>query len=245
MFLKANWPAPRNIHALTTQKMGGVSQNGFAFFNLADHVGDDPDNVKRNREMLKTELALINEPIWLQQTHSTIAVAALPANRECEADASFTDQTNQICAVLTADCLPILVCNQAGTEVAAIHAGWRGLCHGVMEATLQQLASAPEELLVWLGPAISAAHYEVGNEVREQFLAADSSASAGFRPSVNQRWLADLFALARMRLEKLGVPPSAIYGGDYCSYSNKDLFYSYRRDGAKTGRMASLIWISD
>lgn len=245
MFLKPNWPIAPSIQAYTTLRIGGFSQAPFDQFNLAYHVLDHSNHVKQNRELLKKQLQLPDEPIWLQQTHSTIAVPALPENRECEADASFADQAHQICVVLTADCLPILLCNKAGTHVAAIHAGWRGLCHGIIEATLEQLPCLPHEWLVWLGPAITANYYEVGDEVREQFIELHPNAEQGFTPSTNQRWLADLYTLARMRFIQLGIPPSAIYSSNDCTYANSEKFYSYRRDGGRTGRMASLIWISD
>jgi len=241
MILEPRWPAPRHIKACITLRTGGVSPAPYAQFNLGDHVGDKPEHVIANREILKNKLALPHEPIWIQQTHSIIAVEATPENTRKEADASYTSQPNQTCVILTADCLPILVCNKNGTHIAAIHAGWRGLANGVIEATLAKLNVPPEDLLVWLGPAISAKHYEVGHEVRDQFLSIQPNATHAFTPSPNQRWLADLYELARLRLKNIGV--TTTYGGEYCTYSDKNLFYSYRRDGKETGRMASLIWI--
>jgi polyphenol oxidase len=241
IFLQPNWPAPRNIRACTTGRMGGFSQTPFDQFNLAAHVGDNNEHVQANRARLKDQLALVNEPIWIEQTHSTSVVNATPENRNREADASYSDQPQQICVVLTADCLPILVCDTEGTHVAAIHAGWRGLLNGIIENTLAALPIPANELLVWLGPAISAANYEVGEEVRDAFVNHSPDAQGAFAPSPNQRWLADLYALAKIRLLKQGI--SHIYGGNLCTYADPLRFYSYRRDGAKTGRMASLIWI--
>lgn len=242
MFIASNWPAPKSIKAFSTLRLGGVSQPPFEQFNLAEHVGDDPLHVQANRNRLLKALQLPNEPIWINQTHSTIAIKAIPENRNREADASFTDQTNQVCVVLTADCLPILVCNRQGTHVAAIHAGWRGLLNGIIETTLQGLQLPNNELLVWLGPAISQKKYEVGKEVRDQFLAIHPEMDSAFLPSTQERWLADLYALARIRLLKAGV--TAVFGGEFCTYSDATHFYSYRREGSRTGRMATLIWIN-
>lgn len=241
-YLKPDWPAPSCISAFTTLRFGGVSQPPYDTFNLADHVNDSSEHVKKNREILKKDLGLINEPIWIEQTHSSIAIEATSAHRDCEADASFTKQPHQVCVILTADCLPLLVCNKKGTEVAAIHAGWKGLANGVIVSTLEKLHSSPEELLVWLGPAISAAHYEVGDEVRQAFIETIPNAESAFMPSPRQRWLADLYTLAKLQMNQLGV--TAIYGGNHCTYADPERFYSYRRDGVETGRMASLIWIS-
>jgi YfiH family protein len=243
MFIEPNWPAPKHIKAYTSLRTGGVSQMPYDQFNLGDHVGDDAHKVAANREILKKTLQLPNDPIWIQQVHGVDVVAATPENKERAADASFTNENQQICAVLTADCLPILLCDRKGTHVAAIHAGWRGLLNGVIETTLATMNLDTHEILAWLGPAIGPNHFEVGNEVRDAFLNHNSEASTAFKPSPNQRWMADLYALARMRLAKQGI--TAIYGGDYCTYTDANLFYSYRRDGGKTGRMATLIWINN
>lgn len=243
MFIEPNWPAPSNVKAFTTLRIGGVSEPPYDQFNLALHVGDKSEHVKENRQSLVQALHLPNEPIWINQTHSTIAIEAKDANRDKEADAAFTQQANQVCIILTADCLPILLCNQKGTYVAAIHAGWRGLLNGIIETTLQGLQLPNYELLAWLGPAIGQKNYEVGNEVREQFVAIDTEAEKAFLPSPNGRWLANLYALARLRLAKAGI--SSVFGGDLCTFDDAKKFYSYRRDGSKTGRMASLIWIKD
>lgn len=240
--IKPNWPAPNNILAYTTLRTGGVSKPPYGSFNLGDHVGDNEEAVANNREQLQSSLHLSMEPIWIRQTHSTIAIEALPQHRFQEADAAYTHQTHHPCIVLTADCLPILLCHRLGTHVAAIHAGWRGLANGVIESTLAALNLPPEDLLIWLGPAISVMHYEVGNEVRDIFLRETPTAEHAFLPSPNQRWFADMYEIARARLQQRGI--TQIYGGDYCTYRDKELFYSYRRDGGKTGRMASLIWLS-
>lgn len=221
--LKPTWPAPENITAFTTLKECG------------DFVND--------RKLLKTTLQLPTDPIWLKLTHGTTVVKAIPANIDSEADASFTDEVDHICMVTTADCLPILICNQQGTEVAAVHAGWRGLLNGVIETTLNVLKSPREDLLVWLGPGISQLNFEVGDEVRRPFINLDPAVENMFLPSPNGRWLADLYALARFRLNKQGV--THIYGGDFCTFSDPAHFFSYRRDRTFHGRMASLIWINN
>jgi len=242
--LQPEWPAPKNIKAYTTLRTGGVSIAPYQAFNLADHVGDNARLVEQNRQLLKNTLALPSDPIWLTQTHSTLVLPALPENQQKEADASYTHQANQVCVVLTADCLPIFLCHRNGTHVAAIHAGWRGLVNGVIEATLMAMNLPNQELLAWLGPAIGPKAFEVGPEVREQFMQKYPAADVAFVPSPNhQRWLCDLYALAKLTLQKQGI--TDIFGGDYCTYSEPEKFYSYRRDGKESGRMASLIWITD
>lgn len=241
MYITPEWPAPSHIKAYTTLRSGGVSKPPFDQFNLATHVGDNEAHVLQNRKILKETLGLPADPIWIEQTHSTIAINAHPDNRECEADASFSNELNQVCVVLTADCLPILLCNKKGTYIAAIHAGWRGLANGIIESTLIELNLPNEEWLAWLGPAIGPANFEVGDEVRSQFLLRHPEALYAFTPSSNGRWLANLYALAKLSLLKQGI--ESIYGGQFCTYSDSKRFYSYRRDGTQTGRMASLIWI--
>jgi YfiH family protein len=241
MFLQPEWPAPSHIKAYTTLRTGGVSLAPYESFNLAEHVGDTVEHVYQNREILKKELHLSNEPFWITQTHSTIALKASAKNRHAEADASYTNEPNEACVVLTADCLPILLCDEKGTQVAAIHAGWRGLLNGIIPSTLKHFTSSSQDLLAWLGPAISAANYEVGDEMRDAFLKTLPECSFAFLPSPNQKWLADLYALARLSLLKQGI--TSIYGGNFCTYADPARFYSYRREGSKTGRMASLIWI--
>ncbi len=246
-FIEANWPAPKHIKAFTTVRNNGLSQPPYHSCNLAEHVGDDAQTVLANRVLLKSTLDLTEEPIWLEQTHSTIALPALPEHRGHNADASFTASRQRVCVVLTADCLPILVCDRKGTHVAAIHAGWRGLVNGVIENTLAEMNVDPADLLVWLGPAISGNVYEVGDEVKQHFITAGTPADladieAAFLPSPKGRWLANLYLLATQRLAKKGV--TQIFGGEYCTFRDKELFYSYRRDGAATGRMASLIYMA-
>lgn len=241
MFITPNWPAPESICAVTTTRLGGVSVSPYDQFNLAEHVGDLGEHVLANREILRNKLNLPAEPTWINQIHSAIAISAHPTNTGKEADATYTHERKQVCAILTADCLPLLICSKQGSHVAAIHAGWRGLATGVIAATLRGLQLAGSELLAWLGPAIGGANYEVGHEVREQFIQHDPQLAAAFTPSPNQRWLADLYTIAKLQLAALGV--TQVYGGEFCTFSDKKRFYSYRRDGSQTGRMASLIWI--
>jgi len=238
-----DWPAPANIKAYTTLRHGGVSQAPYDTFNLAEHVGDNPQDVQTNRQLLKEMLSLPNEPIWLEQIHSTMVLPAVNDSRGKPADASFTTQSKQVCVVLTADCLPLLLCHRNGTQVAAIHAGWRGLANGIIAKTLDALNLPPEDILAWLGPAIGPKAYELGEEIREIFIKNDAEAEQAFIPSLHSdRWLGDLYSLAKLQLQKRHV--SAIYGGKYCTYSDKERFFSYRRDGNKTGRIASLIWMA-
>ena len=234
-----SWPAPPNVHAAVSTRHGGVSLPPYDSLNLGDHVGDDPAAVAENRRRLREALSLPAEPRWLSQVHGTCALDAAVAGERCEADAAFASRPAVVCAVLTADCLPLLLCDRAGTRVAAVHAGWRGLLEGVIEQTIAAMGTGGE-LLAWLGPAIGPAAFEVGDEVRAAFLVHAPEAHTAFSPSPNGRWLADIYALARQRLQLAGV--DAIYGGEHCTYSEAERFYSYRRDGV-TGRMASLIWM--
>jgi len=237
--IRPEWPAPSNVHAAVTTRVGGVSLKPYNSLNLGDHVGDEPAAVAENRQRLREALQLPDEPRWLSQVHGTTAVDAVVCATGCEADASHSDRSGVVCAVLTADCLPVLLCDTAGRHVAAAHAGWRGLLNGVIERTLSAMGG-DGECLAWLGPAIGPEAFEVGDEVREAFLAVDDGADSAFRPSANGRWLADIYALARRRLHAAGV--DGIYGGGFCTFSEAERFYSYRRDG-QTGRMASLIWL--
>jgi YfiH family protein len=241
-YIKPNWPALPHVKACTTTRSApGFSQTPFQHFNIADHTGDESENVEKNRVLLHKDLNLPEEIIWLNQVHGTHAVAIDHQTQTPEADACFTQKTNKVCAVMTGDCLPLLVCNQDGTEIAAIHAGWRGLLAGVIENTLQHLQSKPESLMVWLGPAIGPNHFEINDQIRSDFLAKNPKFTSGFIARDPNRWFADLFVLARITLMNQGV--TAVYGGDYCTYSDAENFYSYRRDGGVTGRMASLIWL--
>jgi hypothetical protein len=237
-----DWPAPHGVRALVTTRAGGVSRGAHAGLNLGLHSGDAVEDVARNRAELRRWLPA--EPLWLRQVHGTTVVEAEETEGSPEADAAVARRPGTVCAALTADCLPLLICDQEGTVVAAAHAGWRGLYSGVIEQTLRIMDRPPESLLAYLGPAIGPSAYEVGAEVREAFIAAapgdEAEAGAAFRPGSPGKFYADLYALARQRLVHWGV--HRIYGGGYCTYTERERFYSYRRDGA-TGRMASLIWI--
>lgn len=233
-----DWPAPAQVHALVTTRHGGVSTGPYASLNLGGHVGDAADSVERNRSILRS--ALPSEPVWLQQVHSVAVAEADGAEGIPEADASVARRAGTVCAVLTADCLPLLLCDRQATVVGAAHAGWRGLAGGVIEAAVAAMAVPAADLLAWLGPAIGPQSFEVGGEVREVFLAHDVAAVAAFAPHGAGKWLADLYALARLRLVALGV--EQVYGGGLCTYRDSERFYSYRRDGV-TGRIASLVWL--
>ncbi len=240
-FIVPDWPAPATVHAYVTTRQGGESQAPYHSFNLAQHVGDDAAIVNANREKLKHYLP--SEPVWLQQVHGTEVVPATASSQDCQADACYSETVNQVCAILTADCLPIFFCTRQGDKVALAHAGWRGLAAGVLENTLQCLAVAPEDILVWLGPCIGAQVFEVGPEVRAAFVDSLPKAATAFSPSGRpEHWLADLPQLARLRLAEQGV--MQVSGGQYCTYQDAERFYSYRRE-AQTGRMASLIWLSE
>lgn len=235
-FLVPDWPAPANVHALVTTRAGGASTGPWQGLNLATHVGDDPAHVALNRAWLGAQLPA--EPAWLEQVHGTECVVAESTGPVRIADASVSFDAGQVCAVMTADCLPVLFCSCDGKVVAAAHAGWRGLLAGVLENTVQAMQVAPQHVLAWLGPAIGPQKFEVGGEVRAMFMEQDPATRAAFVVH-GDKWLADIYALARLRLQNAGV--EAIYGGDLCTVSDAGRFYSYRRDGA-TGRMASLIW---
>lgn len=237
--LRADWPAPSNIQALTTTRLGGVSQGDFQSLNLADHVDDHLQHVNQNRHLLSDYLN-IKEPVWLKQVHGVQVADVLTAKHHAEADAIISTQANEVCAVLTADCLPLLFCNRSATKVAAAHAGWRGLANGVIEATVDTLQEAPEDLMVWLGPAIGPDCFEVGQDVFDAFTAKDKIASRAFTRTDANHYLADIYQLARIRLNKLGI--EQVYGGGLCTYSDEKRFYSFRRNSI-TGRMASLVWI--
>ena len=239
-WIEPDWPAPPRVRALTTTRQGGYSVPPFDGLNLADHVGDDPEAVRRNRSLLKESLALPAEPVWLNQVHGINVAIAGSCPEGWEADAVFTQTPGRICAVLTADCLSLLLCSRAGDQVAAVHAGWRGLAAGVIEAALERFSVPGQEIMAWLGPAIGPDAFEVSDEVRDIFLRYDPTAAEAFSPNRPGHWLADIYWLARQRLAARGV--GFVCGGDYCTVSEPERFYSYRRDGP-TGRMASLIWI--
>lgn len=231
-----DWPAPSRVKSLMTTREGGVSDAPWASFNLGDHVGDDLAHVAANRARLRQGLP--SEPGWLKQVHSASVVetgAGVP-----QADASFTRQTGTVSVVLTADCLPVLFCDRAGSVVAAAHAGWRGLADGVLESTVAAMEVPPADILAWMGAAIGPQAFEVGDEVRQVFVAQHPQAAAAFVAHAPGKWLADIYLLARIRLQGLGV--QAVYGGGRCTFTESERFFSYRRDGV-TGRMAALIWL--
>ncbi len=239
--IQPDWPAPANVHAFTTTRNGpGVSPLPYYRFNLGARCGDDADAVRRNRAALRTHYGLPGEPLWLHQVHGIDVVRDDGRRDEPMADASVTAETGSVLAVLTADCLPVLFCNQAGTEVAAAHAGWRGLAAGVLEETVAAMRSPAAELMAWLGPAAGAARYEIGEEVRQAFLRHDAGAESAFTPTRPGHYLIDLPAIARRRLAAVGV--SRVYGGEFCTLADIR-FYSHRRE-QRTGRMASLIWLA-
>lgn len=240
-FVTPNWPAPDNVRAVSTTRQGGISKSPYDGLNLGDHVGDEPASVWRNRDHLQQQLKLPSSPAWLQQVHGThIHSLVTSLQQPVTADASVTVRRGLVCAVMTADCLPLLLCDRTGRKVAAIHAGWRGLCAGIIEKTIQQMQLPVDQLLVWLGPAIGPQAFEVGGDVRDAFVAQDGRANEAFVQRDECHWLADIYLLARQRLMKQGV--EAVFGGEFCTHSQAELFYSYRRDGT-TGRMASLIWM--
>ena len=236
-WISADWPAPDNIVAGTTTRVGGVSAGVFESLNLGAHVGDDLAAVAENRQRFVTMCDLPGEPDWLTQVHGT-TVAIAGETDATEADAAIAQDPATVIAVLTADCLPILLCAGSGAEVAAIHGGWRGLAAGVVAATLSRMATAPDGLMAWLGPAISQPAFEVGGEVRQAFVEREAAAAACFEPNERGRWQADLYGLARLQLCAAGV--SAVYGGEHCTYRDPGRFFSYRRDG-QCGRMASFV----
>lgn len=244
----ANWNAPRHIKAMTTVSYGGNSEAPFSSNNLALHVGDNPDVVESNRQLLCHHLP--SEPLWLEQVHSTVIVDADLCNVAVPiADGAITRTPNRVVCVMTADCLPLLICDSEGRQVAAVHAGWRGLVNGIIEQCIDSFNAPASNLSVWLGPAIGPKAFEVGQDLVEQFVAKCPQDIKYFSVIANKdngasatavKYYADLYGLARARLLSLGV--NDISGGEYCTYSQDQLFFSYRRDG-QTGRMASLIWI--
>ncbi|AZT82898.1 peptidoglycan editing factor PgeF [Marinobacter sp. NP-4(2019)] len=239
-----DWPAPANVRAVCTTRMGGVSQAPWDSMNLGSHVGDDSQHVQENRQRLAAlagiELCNVG---WLDQVHGT-NVVSLPVTGVPRADASHTGQPGCACVIMTADCLPVLLCDVSGTRVGAAHAGWRSLCGGVLEELVSGMGGNPAELMAWLGPAIGPQQFEVGAEVRDAFLLYDPAAADAFseRGARAGHYMADIYLLARQRLAASGV--SQVYGGDRCTVSEPQTFFSYRRDG-QTGRMASMIWLSD
>lgn len=236
-FITPDWPAPANVKALQTTRNGGVSTGVYASLNLGDHVKDHPQHVAANRQLLSAYLP--SEPVWLNQVHGVRVIDAALSSCLESADASFATRKQVVCVTMTADCLPVLLCDQAGTVVAAIHAGWRSLCDGVIEATVAAMPVQANQLMAWLGPAIGPEAFEVGGEVRAQFIAQDTQAALAFHPK-GDKWLGDLYVIARQRLHTLGI--TQVYGGGRCTFNEPETFFSYRRDG-DTGRMGCFIWL--
>ncbi len=238
--IQPNWSAPANVKALCTTRRckHGSSSNEFAQFNLGLNSGEAKDIVLANRQILNDYLPA--SPLWLQQVHGNKVINAHEHMENTRADACVADNKHQVCVVLTADCLPVLLCDQEGSCVAAIHAGWRGLDAGIISQTIERLPAAANKLQAWLGPAIGQANYQVSDGFYQRFIDQDADFHQAF-VRVEGSWYADLYTLARQQLNKAGV--MAVYGGDYCTFAEKQRFYSYRRDGQTTGRQASLIWL--
>lgn len=233
------WEAPPRVHAVITTRAGGFSRGPYASLNLGLRTGDDAAAVEKNRARLRSVLP--QEPKWLRQVHGNAVISADSISASPpEADASVARSPGTVCTILIADCVPVLLCNRAGSVVAAAHAGWRGLACGVVERTLAAISAEPDELLAYLGPGIGPGAFEVGGEVREAFLAHSPQDATAFSPHAPGKWLANLFTLARNRLQRAGL--RAISGGEMCTYSDPVRFFSYRRDRT-TGRMAALIWL--
>lgn len=239
IWIEADWPAPEHVRAGTTVRKGGCSQTPFDELNLAQHVEDKTENVLENRRILTQHLNLPSEPVWLNQTHSSRIIHIDSSSEDSDADASYATQKNTICAVMTADCVPVLFCNKEGDKIAAIHAGWKGICAGILENAVQTLNS-PETLIAWIGPCISAANYEVGRDVFQNCLNHSELLSKGFEQTNPDHWLCDLVEIVKILLKNCRV--GAIYECNLCTHENAELFYSYRRDGI-TGRTASLVWM--
>lgn len=241
-WITPDWPAPSTVKAVMTTRHGGYSQSPYDAMNLGDHVGDDVSMVQKNRDSLKAQLNLSQEPLWLTQVHGIAVANADDQSIQAglEADAAVAKQQGSVCSIMTADCLPVLFCNKQGTAVGAAHAGWRGLQAGVLEATVKALHCDNADVMAWMGAAIGPDHFEVGAEVREAFISAQADAVDAFKLSNNEKWLANIYQLATLRLQAIGV--TKIYGGSECTYSDSTRFFSYRK-AHKTGRMASLIWI--
>ncbi len=235
------WPAPTRVRSLVTTRNAGVSRPPFDSFNIADHVEDSAENVHTNRQRLSQELELPADPVWLQQVHGIKVVRAELAAEVEIADASTTELKNTVCTVMTADCLPVLICNHAGTQVAAVHAGWRGLVGGILETTVNTFQHPSNTLYAWLGPAIGPSAFEVGDDVMQMYVEEDHDLTAAFSTGKPGKYYLDIYLAAKIRLNKLGV--TDVYGGAFCTYTDSTRFYSYRRDGV-TGRMASMIWLT-
>jgi len=241
VLIRPDWPAPASVRAAVSTREGGVSAAPYDTLNLASHVGDREASVAENRRRLREALRLDAEPSWLEQRHGANVAHLGDAPRAAGADAAVAFERGQVCAVLTADCLPVLLCDRGGTRVGIAHAGWRGLAAGVLESALAALECGPEELMAWLGPAIGPRAFEVGDEVRARFMADDAGNGVAFDRNQRGRWQADLYALARRRLTRAGV--TSVYGGGASTHAEPQRFFSYRRDGV-CGRMASLVLLA-
>lgn len=240
-WITPDWPAPGHVRVLSTLRAGGVSAGPYASLNLAAHVGDRPEAVRANRLLLREAAHLPAEPLWLEQVHGSAVVPHTGVVAVVRADASVAFETNRVCAVLTADCLPVVLTDRGGTRVGVSHAGWRGLLDGVLQSTIVALGVPPGELYAWLGPAIGQAAFEVGAEVLEAYLERLPGSGACFEPNEAGRFQADLYGLARRVLAAAGVP--SVYGGGWCTHREAERFFSFRRDGV-TGRMATLAWLA-
>jgi len=238
-FIRPDWPAPKNVRSLSTMRNGGASAGPYASLNLGEHVGDDPKAVAANRARLQQSLGGAM-PRWLRQVHG-VRVTQDGDTTHAPADAAVTSRRDVACTIMTADCLPVIFCDKAGTRVAAAHAGWRGLSAGVLEASLKSMDVPRSDVLAWMGPAIGPKAYEVGDEVRQAFVAHSAEAAEAFAPGrAAGKWWCDLYMLARQRLEAAGV--QSIHGGGFCTFTDKERFFSFRRDG-ECGRMATLVWL--
>lgn len=242
-WIDAIWSAPSSVRAGITTRVSGASEGPFHALNLGTHVEDNPQHVTRNRQQLRDDHSLPAEPIWLDQVHGTDVINFDSAHSDVHrADGIYTTQSNVVLAIMTADCLPILISDAHGREIAALHCGWRGLAGGILQKALPLFAADREALRVWMGPAISARHYEIDQTVKDQFAHLDGILEKDtFIPTLPGHYLVSLYRIAMLILKSEGV--ERIYGGQYCTYRDDALFYSYRRDKGKTGRMASLIWI--
>jgi polyphenol oxidase len=238
-WLEPDWPAPPGVHSLSTMRSGGVSTGAYASLNLGDHVGDAPSAVAENRRRLHEAARLPDEPHWLRQVHGREVADLDAAPAAAGRDAAVTRRQGVVCAILTADCIPVLLAADDGRTIAAAHAGWRGLAAGVLAATADAMGAGPSTLIAWIGPCIGPAAFEVGPEVREALQGAIPGAAAAFRANERSRFMADLPLLARLQLKSAGV--RRIYGASECTWSDANRYFSHRRDG-QTGRQATLIW---
>lgn len=249
LWITPTWPAPTHVKALSTLRHGGVSPNPFDTFNFGSNVGDNPFHITENRQRLRVQANLPSEPAWLSQIHGIQVIHLESVSRtqenlfpKLEADASICFSSELVCAVTTADCLPVLLCDKKGSRIAAIHAGWRGLAAGIIETTIQSLDCDPSLLIAWLGPAIGSSAFEVGIDVKKAF--SKPGDEQAFHQKNSEKWLADLYQLAKLRLKEKGI--TEISGGEYCTFTDQKRFYSFRRSHPEsTGRMATLIWLEN